>query len=187
MDVKHVDIGDDLNAYVLAIVANGGATMRKKVLTVEPEDSGDPEDRRLGVQHVMPHVALRVAGRLLGVDLTGDAPEYLTDAPEYLTDDFEDLSDDFEDLADAPEELADALAGLTAAQWRAVVDHMVCTEWVPCVACALPAGCAVRPSAALPGHALWQRNDWDGATPCARVDRLALVVWVVPAHVHAAV
>jgi hypothetical protein len=173
METGEVDIGDDLNAYVLAIVANGGATMYKKVLAVEAEDSGDPGGRRLGVQHVMPHVALRVAGRLLGVDLTGDAPEYLTD--------------DFEDLADAPEELADALAGLTPAQWRAVVDHMVCTEWVPCVACALPAGCAVRPSAALPGHALWQRNDWDGATPCARVDRLALVVWVVPVHVHAAV
>jgi len=163
--MEDIDIGDDLNAYVLAIVANGGAPVPKRVLTVEPEDPGDPGafgdsgDCRLGPQHVMPHVALRVAGALLGVDLT----------------------------ADAHEELADALAGLTAAQWRAVVDHMVCTEWLPCVACALPAGCAVRPSAALPGHALWQRNDWDGATPCARVDRLALVVWVVPAHAYAAV
>lgn len=152
-------MGGDLAPYIDAILANRGAPAPKLVLTVEPGDSGDPGDRHLGPQHVMPHVALRVAGELLGVDLT----------------------------ADAPEELADALAGLTAAQWRAVVDHMVCTEWVPCVACALPAGCTVRPSAALPGHALWQRNDWDGATPCARVDRLALVVWVVPAHAYAAV
>jgi hypothetical protein len=132
----------------------------------------------------MPHVALRVAGALLGVDLTAD-PEHSVDLGASLA--AEEL--DAEELAAeelAANELADALAGLTAAQWRVVVAHMVCTEWVPCVACALPAGCAVRPSAALPGHALWQRNDWDGAAPCARVDRLALLVWVVPQHAYTA-
>lgn len=75
------------------------------------------------------------------------------------------------------------LAHFSIPQWRSVVAHLACTEWRPCVACATPVGFdsdGLEMSETLPGHYLWQHDDWDGESPCIRLDAHSLVLWVVP-------
>jgi len=79
------------------------------------------------------------------------------------------------------------LSSFSPRQWRAVVDQLSRTEWLPCVACATPLGKSgegsdLKLSQTLPGHYLLQHADWDGECPCIRLDSLALVMWVLPSH-----
>lgn len=58
--VDTVDIGDDLNEYVDAILANGGDSTRMLVL------QGDDGDGDVSMSQVMAEVALRVVERVFG-------------------------------------------------------------------------------------------------------------------------
>lgn len=134
--VQVKDIGDDLDAYVTAIVQNGGAP-NKLIL--------DMDSTLTTPGQVMLTVVTKLLSRLLG-----------------------------------PPESWDVTA-LQPHQWQHVVDLLRCTEWTPCVACALDVpGLSVAVSDNMPGHHLWQRQDWDGVCPVAALDAQPAILWVVP-------
>lgn len=81
------------------------------------------------------------------------------------------------------------LSSFSLRQWRLVVEQLACTTWRPCVACATLLGDSgdshtLKLSQTLPGHHLWQNEDWDGEAPCIRLDAHSLVLWVLPRHFY---